>query len=527
MSAKPLRWTVWSTLVVLALLSSCTRRATQLLAVVETDVMEGAYECIRIEVGRVGPSGTTPGGTAAFLTPEQVTLPFSSGVVPPDGDARARVEVAVEMRTDTCADRVTGEAAPLVRRVVRTGFLPEQTLRLPIFLAGLCQGVTCSDTESCDPLTGMCVAIMDIAPESLSSVAPGDELMDGGTITRDTGTPVDATLLPDSPLPDAGATCPTVGTDMGASGQSATIAFGLAHSEDGSRGVRSFVFGNGAGAMGITGGSSLGGGWFAIGHRGPTGVALLDDGSVGAMTFTHLSGGLRFDAFRGGSSMTNLSIGGACATSRCIAEFDGEFAVLRGPGTLSLVTVGTDAVMTGTTPVASGTTQGAVRTAATGVLVSYALGGACHLERWPTLAAMTESVAVPGCASLDMAELPDGRVAVAWIDATNGVQSGIWASPATSVTSTRTLDSAQGAFFSTEVNATATGYRVTWVDDLATPMIRSVSFMGNGTPLTSDCAATSGHTLAEYSMFHAVRRGATSAIEWPVASSFFGVVLTD
>jgi hypothetical protein len=89
------------------------------------------------------------------------------------------------------------------------------------------------------------------------------------------------------------------------------------------------------------------------------------------------------------------------------------------------------------------------------------------------------------------------------------------------------IDGAQTAQQPAEVNTTSTGFRVTWLDDLATPLLRSVGFDSMGTPLSTDCAATPTHVLANYRQFHAVRRGATSAVEWVQDNDFYGVTFTD
>ena len=516
------------------LLASCVRPATQLLAVVETDAAETAYTCVRIEAVP-HPRRTPPrGGTLGAVVPAQLELPFSVGIVPPDGDARARIEIVAELRNDTCAERAPGEAPPRVRRTIRTGFLPEQSLRLPIFLGDRCLDVLCSAEETCDASTGSCTPIPDIDPLELEIAIRGSEIRDAGPPRMDAPLPdapgLDAALmvrtdtgaLPDAPLPDAGTVCPTLATNVGGRGSSVISDFGLAQSADGTRGVRSYVFANGAGGEDLTGGS-LGGGVFAIGCRGPTGAALTDDGVRGAHVFVHPTRGFMVETYgRSGGTSSDTSLGGAgCATARCVAEHLGHFAVLRGTATLSLVEIASDSTQMGSATVASGTTQGAVRAAASALLVSYAQSGVCVLERREVIASATASVTVPDCTSLDMAELSDARVAVAWLDGAAQVQVGIADAGLSAVVPLLTLDASQGAPQPVEVNATASGFRVTWVDDLSVPLLRSVRFDAAGTPLTSECSAAEAHTLAEYRRFHTVRRGTSSAVEWVHGDSEF------
>lgn len=509
-------------------LAACERPRTQLVAVLETDAASSVYDCVRVEVARL-PAATTPASSLGLLVPAQVTLPFSTGIVPPDGDAGARVEVIAELRQDTCGEREVGEAPPRIRRVVRTGFLEGQVLRLPIFLADRCVDVLCGDGETCDGATGSCVVVPEIDPSTLASVGVGEELADAGVVSIDAGsTASDAGARVDAPL-DLPAVCPTTGTMTGSRGSSVISHFGLAQSADGTRGVRSYVFSNGAGGEDLSGGS-LGGGFFVVGPGGPTGVALSDDGVRGSHVFIHPARGFMVETYtRSGSTSDDSTIGGAgCATSRCVAEHLGHFVVLRGGSTLSLVEIAEDATSMGTAMVATGTTEGAVRAAATSLLLSWAEGTTCHLERREMISASVASTTVADCRSLDMAEMTDGRVAVAWVDTGGRVQVGVADAALTALAPLLAVDEAQSAPQPVEVNATSTGFRVTWVDDLAMPLLRSVPFDAAGSPLSSECVAVSGHTLAEYRRFKAVRRGASSAVEWVHGDSeFWGTTWTD
>jgi len=166
--------------------AGCTRGATQLVVVVESDLASSQRRCVLIETGPVVPGEpfeVTSGWTFYIEdngAPE-VTIPFSAGVTPPGGDPRARVEIRVSALS-VCADPAPPEART-VTRTARTGFLPEQTLILPIFLQQSCVGMTCPAELTC--IDGVC-ADPDVDPATLRrSGGDGDEFVDGGR--RDVG----------------------------------------------------------------------------------------------------------------------------------------------------------------------------------------------------------------------------------------------------------------------------------------------------------------------------------------------------
>ena len=536
---------------VLAFATACTRPATQLVPVIDSDLGADDIQCVLVEAAEyTQEGGFAPMQTALFHVDRpgdlRVSLPFSMGVVRPASGPAARVEI----RTHALRDCVgAAPSSRTVTRTVRSGFREEQSLRLPIFLSATCLNVTCPLDQTCE--SGVCVPIPEIDPSTLRTAVPGDELvdpdmdagprMDASTLDAaspfdtqiDVGRATDAPLRtdtgprPDAPLPDAGSVCPTAGSMVGSSSSAAPIsAFGLTQSEDGTQGARSIVFTNGAGAE-YLGGSTLGGGFFGFGNSGPTSVALLDMPSArGAFVFNE--SGMGFLLVTSTSRELRLG-GGGCPSSRCIAEFNGNFAVLKGPTTLSLVEVSTMPTLIGTTAVAMGTTAGtgAIRSIRVGALITYASGGACTLQRWPDRVMATASITVPACRQLDMAELVDGQIAITWIDTTNAVHVALVDAGLTALTAEATIDMTQGGLQPTEVNATVSGFRVTWLDDLPTPLLRSIRFDLAGTPQTTECAATPTHVLANYRLFHAVRRGGTSAVEWVQDNDFYGVTFTD
>ncbi len=531
-------------------LASCSRSATQLVVEVESDIVSPSYRCVRVEVERV-PADLAEAASSAYpraLTP----VPFSLGVVPPDGDATARVQIVAETRTDDCEPREASEAAPYVRRVVRTGFLPDRGIRVPIFLAERCAGVVCDPDETCAPDTGLCEPVPFLDPSLLAGE------LDTGTASELDAAVADAPLpdapgldapvpdapgatdtgpRPDAPLPDAGAVCATTATMVGMRTTGGTLSgFALATSPtDPSVGLRAILtMGGGADqaaaeAIGAApNGSDYTGPPPSI--TGPTSVTFTRDGTAGMMMFN--LGGLVAYALYGFSMDARL--GGRCPSTRCVIGMGSEFAVLQGPTnlTLSEITVaprgrGAEGTVTASAPIAMGTTAGGVRPASVGALISWSSGGACRLEHWTGFTAAAAGLDVPDCTQLDMAALDAGGVGVAWTSADGAVHVAVTDDALTSLVGAAVLDATQSATQPLFVASTVRGFRVTWVDDLATPLLRSVPLDATGTPLGTECVVGSGDTLADYRLFQTVRRAGTSAIEWPRGTAYWGTTFTD
>lgn len=192
--------------------SGCTRAATQLLVVIESDLPAERIACVAVTV-RPLDGASAPVSRVFFPAPDlgdpDVSIPFSLGVTPPGGDATRRVEIeALAIDRVTCAAGLPlPVGVPFVSRRVRTGFLAEQTLRLPIFLANDCFGVVCGGEETCE--YGSCVPVPDIDPGTLVVTEAGAELLDAGGI--------DAAIEEDAPLGvDAGTDANVSDTGMDA-----------------------------------------------------------------------------------------------------------------------------------------------------------------------------------------------------------------------------------------------------------------------------------------------------------------------
>lgn len=181
----------WVAACALALDAGCSRPPKQLVVVVDSDLAVPAeVTSVRARVRPLEATDAREPHTFALAGDGSVTLPFSFGVVPPGGDASRRVELEVE------ALDAAGEV--VVTRRVRTGFLRDQSLRVPIFLAASCRDVVCAPDSSCD--RGACVPA-ELAPETLVPVTPGQELLDGGAADarRDDGGVGSCTPVPTTP----------------------------------------------------------------------------------------------------------------------------------------------------------------------------------------------------------------------------------------------------------------------------------------------------------------------------------------
>jgi len=561
--------------VILAVIAAggCTRPATQLLVVVSTDVPGSDYRCVRSHVLRVPSDGE--GVSRGHLVPRELELPFSFGVTPPDDDPSRRVQIAVELRGDACDAPSAAESAPVVRRVVRTGFLEGQTLRVPIYLALTCRAVECDPTSTCDPATGACVSIPELAPADLEVVRPGEELSDAAArvdarssmdapvldappadapgldapsapdAMRPDAPGIDATALdapsspdaarPDAPSPDAGPGCATMASVTGMLPTSGTlVGYSLTSSPDGASAIRGLAIqrasSDWAGAQDVSSGGGLGSTYYPPPGTsfGPTGVAYNADGSMRIAAFGQ-SG--RFTVMPLIGFSTDAFPGGRCASSRCATRSGAtDFAVLTGPTSLTLRQIrvsGRTASTAASIAVASATTNGGVRPSASGVIVSYASGGACFVERWPDFVARTGQVRIDGCVQLDAAELPSGEIGIGWIDSAFAVRAAVINAGHTAVGSSAVLDAMQMQEEPVMVTPTARGFRVSWVEDVGSPMIRSVGLDAALGTLATQCVSSPGDTLEQYRFLGAARRGTGTSVEWPTARDYHGATFPD
>lgn len=159
-------------------LGCTTTPATQLLVVVDSDVEQG---CFGLVVSRLDAAGAVePDADRRILNITQV--PFSFGVATPSGDANARVQVSVELLAD-CMDPLPN--APRIQRTVRTGFIRNHTLRLPLVVQASC--VMCREPATCSEVSTQCEPIADITLTERDAVIPGMELNTPDAMRTDAG----------------------------------------------------------------------------------------------------------------------------------------------------------------------------------------------------------------------------------------------------------------------------------------------------------------------------------------------------
>ncbi|MDB4930507.1 MAG: regulator of chromosome condensation, partial [Myxococcaceae bacterium] len=186
-----------------ALASSCVTPATEVIAAVYSDFSYGPgadLVSLQVTVRSGGPSGALRDQRSIVLgrAAGQSSLPLSFGVAPIGGDTSRVFWIEVSgCGLLGCMDR-----PPLVTSRALVGFVPEQTLRLDLFLTQTCRGVPCADAnETCSPVTGRCVS---------AAVATVDlPRFDGGLASPDV-VAIDAGAIDVAPPPDAGFDVPAV-----------------------------------------------------------------------------------------------------------------------------------------------------------------------------------------------------------------------------------------------------------------------------------------------------------------------------
>lgn len=396
-----------------ALAASCTRPATQLVVVVSSDI--AALDAVHVTVA---PTDAMPGhvpSDATFELGSAHVLPLSFGVTPPGGEARRRVEIVVEGR---------GPGASVTRRV-RTGFLEGQSLALPVFLADSCRGVECSGMGpdySCD--RGVCV-VVDVAPESLVPVQPGQELADASV-------PADASLADAGPRSDAGGGCATL-TELPSTG---AIPVGLAAFPDVPRALVAFHDGANAVSYFVEAGGGANPdpivvtpGEFSVGDTaavalagGTDGVVAFSRSDVGAIDVFSVALGASSGIMLGRLSAHRLR-SGAGARWRDGAVFATESMADGSMGLWVSVAGGT------MVPTVSGLpgepADVALTNAGTDLVMAFGAHGAtteCSVSVWDTGGSAPTFATVPTggsiCSRVAVASLGARDLAVGWSDQT-------------------------------------------------------------------------------------------------------------
>jgi len=202
-------------LVVALALGGCQKDATQLVVLVDTDFRvpsELAFVQARIsdlDGQEISASEFALTDVPDPANPARFAVPFSFGVVPFDGDASRRIVVDVDGLGPS-------RELKLTRRAI-TGFLSEQSLLLPMFLARSCEDVICSEEDQTCTERGCVSAIVD--PGGLVAIAPGEELLDTGPrpdSAMDSGTDAPPDSAPDAAPDSATDSTTDSGMDTGA-----------------------------------------------------------------------------------------------------------------------------------------------------------------------------------------------------------------------------------------------------------------------------------------------------------------------
>lgn len=494
---------------------SCTRPATQLVVVVDADLDAAQIRCVRAVAGPSEPFVPTSFDTVFHVGDAAISSPpFSFGVTPPGGNRRARVDLRVGAYADCAvaeAEAARGDAlleGALVRRKVRTGFVDDQSILLRVFLASRCASLAtpCTAEQTCDPESGMCVAIPDIDPSTLAVARPGDEFADAGVLRRDAG----PAAVDTGPRPDAGpSTCDEITDTAEGSARTGIGAIGVA-----ARGTHvGWGYQNGANAGGVRDGSSSNANQSgSVNASTVLGTALSDDGNLGIL-YASLAGGVRLRWAASGSSTTAMP-GGMYGTRPLVADGD-TFNVLRGGGTgLSVLRVTTGEVTTGPFMLStSATTKATLGQMRNGIALSYATSAGCFLATFDVMGVSTGAQSITDCVNSDITELDNGRFAVAWVARDQRVFT------ATLPVGLATLDDTQevgaASVITIQISAITGGRaRIAWVDAL--PSIRTVLMPGF---LNERCLVHTGTTPAEYARFRTASRATETLIAWPAEPS--------
>jgi hypothetical protein len=147
--------------------SGCTAPTSQLVVVVDSDlVVPTELGSVRVTTSHEGTMVAQVDFAVALVASEtKVTVPFSFGVVPVDGDASRRIRVVVEA--------LDSLGAPVVSTSASVGFIRGRSLVLPMYLAKSCIAIECPSGQTCT--RNGCVP-ETIDPETLMPVVPGTEL---------------------------------------------------------------------------------------------------------------------------------------------------------------------------------------------------------------------------------------------------------------------------------------------------------------------------------------------------------------
>lgn len=502
----------------LAGVSSCTRRATQMIVVVDSDLVPASIRCVRLVAGQSQPDGSfvaTSTSTVFRVGTTVPELPFSFGLLPSSGDAHQHVELRVGAYADCGAADAESDAdaatlvAANVTRTVRSGFVEGQAVLVNVFLSSRCAMRACAAAQTCDPDTGTCVDIAFQDPSTLPTVRPGDELRDGGGSADAGGTRPDAGVITCSEVTTTATTGRAMLTTIGVAARGTHVAFGYQY---------------GSNLAGELDGSStsvddLGG---AIGTA-VLGTAITDGGDLG-VAYPQVGMGPVLRSTSTGASGTAHAVGTFNGTRPLVADGN-TFVVLRGTSTLSVLRVSLTFVDSGPFTVATGaTTQTTLLAMSGGFGVGYSDGTTCTVATFDAAGTAAGSTTIADCAAVDGAQRPDGQFALAWIVASDHtVHTGLATATLSSIGDQAEVGTARTGSRLVQVGVLDDGrYRAAWIDP--SPAVHTVLMPGW---VNERCFVHTGATTMEYDRMRAASHASETILGFPSGTAVYDQRLTD
>lgn len=516
-------------------LLGCTRPATQLLLVIDSDLAPGSYQCIGVDVARLRDGAAVrPTQYVSFAVPAQADVPFSLGILPPENDAAVRIEIRAEARTTSCPDPNTTETIPaaVVRSVTRVGFASGQTLRLPMFLGARCTGVVCEEGSTCDPDTGACTPVPEQDPGELTPVTPGEEIPDASA--------------PDASAPDAGRepdrVCPLQGNDYDALASGAVRAFGLAITEpsrewvvvyDDAGSLRAIRIGYDQGVETAAPAWTLAGGADAIALEGAASgdrlIALVNPtGTTDLVRHVGPIGGPVQTATVGSGRLVQRGRHSALVGDRIATVID------RGAGT-AVIAIGADDAAP--TDVYSSPSRVAVAlgNAPSGDLLVAIEGTECEVRTYDRAGALVATATVApgsgstGCAPHGVTQLIDGRLVVIYGTETSG-QARVRLSLYTDAAMQMSIRLSMGDDYASPIAAVLgddESFRAAWVDQIDYPDVPGTDLMPGLVYWTNFAIGATvseytdhGDATTDHEQTRWERRGLRTALVMPDATGF-------
>jgi len=332
------------------LLLSC-REPTQVIVEITTDINCADRPKTGIAVGALSQLESRPVSTETEQCDSSTGRIGSIVIVPggeKDSDFAIRVVTGITMSADDCVTSGYGAGCVVARRAL--GFVPQETLHLPIRIEASCIGVPCEATQTCR--SGSCVSATITNPNDCLTASGCDVVSSSSGGTNSAGTGGAGSGLGGS-LSQGGTSSESSVT--GGGGTTNTAGIGGAPATGGTT--------TAGGAPAIGGESAMGGvpatgGAFAIGGVPATGGASATGGTV-ATGGVPASGG-------------TVATGGVPASGGTVAT--GGAHATGGDTAIGSVPASGGATATGGTATTSG---GSASTSFTPTCVTATKGGTC------------------------------------------------------------------------------------------------------------------------------------------------------